>query len=195
MAEIRDVYALCVGALLLITIIYGYWLTGRTYGALFDDRRKISLSRFQIVLWSLLVLSAFAAAAIEAHSADIVVPENVWALMGITVGSAAGSSLLKSAPALQNKLSRNTEDAAGSLRDILETEAKAAMPTVDIGKLQMLLITLAVWASYAYALWEWKLATHGDSMPEISGGVVTLIGISHAGYLTVKGEKLLIREP
>ncbi|MEL6236075.1 MAG: hypothetical protein AAFR46_16885 [Pseudomonadota bacterium] len=192
MADIRDYYAVCVAALLLVMVIYGYWVTGRTYGALFDDRRKISLSRFQVIIWSVLVLSAFVAAALYMRTADITVPENVWALMGITVGSAAGSNMLKSAPAMQDKLRRNTEDAKGSLRDMLEDESKDTLPTVDVGKLQMLLITLVVWVSYAYALWEWDLAVNGHQMPEISGGVVTLIGISHAGYLTVKGQKLLV---
>src|SRR5262249_20662514 len=74
-------------------------INNRRLGALIDERNRISLSRLQMAAWTLLILSAFMAAAIgNVHAGapnplDIVIPQEVWMLMGITTTSLVGSPL------------------------------------------------------------------------------------------------------
>ena len=78
-------------------------ITDRSMGILVDERNRMSLSRLQMALWSLLTLSAFLAAAISnirsdaADPLNIVIPEAVWMLMGISTTSLVGSPLVLSA--------------------------------------------------------------------------------------------------
>jgi hypothetical protein len=66
---------------------------------------------------------------------------------------------------------------------------------VDISKVQMFFFTLAAIAGYVWALWNAENLRAGPAevaadyelfFPALSASLVTLIGISHAGYLTVK---------
>jgi len=62
--------------------------------------------------------------------------------------------------------------------------------TVDIGKVQMLLFTLLAVGGYGLAVWHYGTGfTPGGkafTFPDLSEAMVTLLGISHAGYLTTK---------
>ncbi len=59
-------------------------------------------------------------------------------------------------------------------------------PYVDIAKVQMFFFTIAIWLGYAASLYHADFSGDPTGFPEISAGLVALIGISHAGYLTVK---------
>jgi len=93
---------LTVMALLLVFIVVaGRQIVGLWRGALIDDRNKISLSRFQTVLWTVLVISAFLVTALhnirtkQADPLNIDVPPELWILLGISVTSLVGSGLIK----------------------------------------------------------------------------------------------------
>ena len=121
---------LVVAILMLIIIgIIGVSLNKGLLGILIDNRNMMSLSRLQIVLWTVVILSAFVTVALarvsdssfnpggyvceptettekkteqEPECADplgIQLPALLWALMGISVTSAVGSPLLKAAKA------------------------------------------------------------------------------------------------
>jgi hypothetical protein len=83
-----------------LVIVAGHGITGLWRGVLLDSRRKLSLSRFQMVIWSILVLAAFLTAALANISSrqedplGIAVPESIWILLGISVTSLVGSPLL-----------------------------------------------------------------------------------------------------
>src|SRR5579859_4063001 len=87
-----------------IVLIVGRGVTGRWFGFLIDERNKMSLSRFQAVLWSLLILSAFLAAAlINLHlkllssptdALAITIPAELLALLGISGTSLVGAQLI-----------------------------------------------------------------------------------------------------
>ena len=80
----------------------GRWISGRPLGVLINERNLISLSRFQMVSWTVLLLSAFFAIAIARLRASSTAPLNVmmdwrlWALMGISATSLVGSPLILS---------------------------------------------------------------------------------------------------
>lgn len=86
--------------LMAFILIIGHGTTGVWRGALIDDRNVISLSRFQMVIWTLIVLSALFTAAFcnlnigNADPLNIYVPSQLWVLMGISTTSLVGSSLI-----------------------------------------------------------------------------------------------------
>lgn len=84
---------------------------GRWLGILIDNRFKMSLSRLQIMLWTVLALSAFTVIALDRTSPlilggastnvtynplDIRFPEELLLAMGISAASLAGASWIKS---------------------------------------------------------------------------------------------------
>jgi hypothetical protein len=90
------------------TFIAADGITDSKVGILIDERNRMSLSRLQMALWSLLIISAFLAAAVSNTRANapqplnIGVPEAVWMLMGISTTALVGSPLIlstKRAPA------------------------------------------------------------------------------------------------
>lgn len=71
-------------------------------GALIDQRNKISLSRLQLITWTIVILAAFITAAFWnlVNSKDgplaIALPSEVWLLLGISTTSLVGSPLILS---------------------------------------------------------------------------------------------------
>jgi hypothetical protein len=51
--------------LIAFTVIAGKFITGYWRGALIDDRNQISLSRLQLAVWTVLILSAYLEAALS----------------------------------------------------------------------------------------------------------------------------------
>lgn len=80
--------------------ICGHGVTGRWLGALIDDRNLMSLSRFQIVLWTALVLSGYLVAVLHnifsghINPLGVRIPREIWWLMGISTTSLVGSPLI-----------------------------------------------------------------------------------------------------
>lgn len=89
-----------VGLLLMFGLIAGHGVAGVWLGLLIDSRNKVSLSRLQMTLWTVLILSAFLTAALsnmdEGHPdpLDITIPPELWLLMGITTTALVGSPLI-----------------------------------------------------------------------------------------------------
>jgi hypothetical protein len=90
----------CISPILLIIFVCGQSVTGRKLGALIDERNVMSLSRFQIILWTLLVLSGYLVAALynifsgHIDPLKIEIQQELWWLMGISTASLVGSPLI-----------------------------------------------------------------------------------------------------
>src|SRR5689334_8393518 len=91
-------------SLAVFAIIAGRGITGLWRGVLIDERNKMSLSRLQLALWTILILASFLTAAlINIHKGQppdplsIAIPETLWGLMGISTASLVGSPLIKGA--------------------------------------------------------------------------------------------------
>jgi hypothetical protein len=82
-------------------VLAGRRIVGPWRGAFVDERNKVSLSRFQTVVWTVLIVAAFLAAAlhnIRSNQTDplrIELPPQLWALLGISATSLVGSGLVK----------------------------------------------------------------------------------------------------
>jgi hypothetical protein len=95
-------WILILVCLVLLTMLFGHGITGRFWlGWMVNEQFRMSLSRLQMALWTLVVLSGFLAAALANLAAghieealDIAIPPELWATMGISTTSLVGSSLI-----------------------------------------------------------------------------------------------------
>lgn len=176
--------------------IAGHGVTGLWRGVLVDDRHRVSLSRLQMLLWTVLVLSAYLAAALanigrdSAAPLEVSIPSELWLAMGIST-----ASLVAAPAALAHRQRRRGVVAAARpharesrFADLFHGEDAADQDKLDLGKVQMFLFTVVLVLGYGLALgdmFEEKQSAF-TSLPSVDEAVVTLLAISHAGYLTRK---------
>jgi cell division protein FtsL len=95
--------------ILVLLALAGREINGQWLGVLIDTRNKMSLSRLQITLWTVMVLSAYltmvmprviamvgkGAALTQEQALDITFPEELILAMGISAASFAGANLIQ----------------------------------------------------------------------------------------------------
>jgi hypothetical protein len=215
-----------IALMLLFMITVGVSITGRPAGILINERNLISLARFQLVLWTLTILSAYLTAAIgRIHGGvpdalAITLDPKLWALLGISTTSLIGTPLIQSTkktqdpkpeelaktetaltakgePETKEEIAKNAQgvlyanadikDAAFS--DMFEGDEVGNTAYVDVAKVQMFFFTIVAALSYGMELFKWTTANDAKVLaifPLVSGGLVAILGISHAGFLVNK---------
>lgn len=90
-------------AMFLFCAVLGYHSKGNPLGILINERNLMSLSRFQMLLWTVIILSAYFTMAmmrITAKGIDdplaIAIDWHLWALMGISTTSLVGTPMIHS---------------------------------------------------------------------------------------------------
>jgi len=203
-------------------VVIGLGTTGLWRGLLIDSRNRMSLSRLQLLLWTVLVLSAFLTVAMfniredpMADPLNIEVPAQVWGLLGISTTFFVTAATIKSqkknlevtkeakdkTTAALEKVGENSNKLAdpqgalvayeqpenASVSDLFKGDEVISAAYFDLGKVQVFLFTLIVVFAYAAEvgamLYSMRIIS---ALPELSTGIVALLGISHAGYLTAK---------
>jgi len=222
--------------------IAGRLVKQRWDGVFIDRECRISLSRFQLILWTLLLVSALMTVGLTNTMAegtipapptgmkvpegplDIYIPPEIWALLGLGAltavsapGIKASRRIARNNPAVapfDEQRAIDTVQASQGLvvapfyegdvlvkaspedarwRDLITGDYQGA-PFVDVSKLQQLAFTILTVVVYAAGIWELldvPLPTDGKVVPILffpvaSWGLVSLLGISHAAYLTDK---------
>lgn len=211
-------FLLVLAGFALFCMFLGRWISGRPLGILIGDRNLMSMSRFQMVLWTILIVSAYLTMCLRrVHSGapnplDIAMDWHLWALMGISTASFIGSPLLlgnkaqqaadpsaaeKAAAQLkedagaisQNSLGllyANPSIADASFADMFQGDEIGNTAYIDMAKVQMFFFTFVSLLVYGTALFEMFKGSNLAEMPKLSDGLIALLGISHAGYLTSK---------
>lgn len=215
--------------LLLGTIVFGcgWAITGRAAGIALGSWNDYSLSKLQVVLWTIVVLGAFVAIAslrllgffgfaAAADPLDIAIPGPLLAAMGIAAfTSTATPSILalkstqpgqppQIAAARQRQIDATggqatdfahtgqtvgrTSAATASWIDIVTGDELANAGTVDLSKVQHLLVTLLLLGTYiGLVMRQLAGASHPlAGLPDPGSAFVELLAISHAGYLAYK---------
>lgn len=192
-------WAISAALLLVVAALLGWWARRSLCGILVDSRGRYSLSQLQVVLWSIVVLSLIAGVACArlvaapATALDFDIPAELLTVMGIALGSGAASMALKA----QKDVSHPERIAASDDGDrprlsqmFLLEEGEMADQAVDVTKFQNFWITVVVVAAYVGLVVSTfrELASSADitALPTFSGTLLTLLGISHAGYLAGK---------
>ncbi len=196
-ADIVARWALTAALIIAFLMTVGRIETGRFLGFLIDASNKVSLSRLQLVGWTILIVSAYSTAALwnvvheAADPLAITIPPQIWALMGISVASFIGSPIVKSAKRADGRLAENAAPEEARSTDIFKAEEVGAEHTVDLGKVQMFLFSLIVFVAYGAALGTLLVDNAGrnavvEQFPSVSEGMLALLGLSHTGYLAAK---------
>jgi hypothetical protein len=232
--------------MLFFLIVLGKHSNGKMAGILINSRNLMSLSRLQIVLWTMVILSAYLTIVLERihasmnpfaynvtlnstllQSSNLVsqlqiqdplgvgIDWRLWALLGISTASLVGTPLImdskkkkepkagavnKSGNALGEnpaQIEANREGTAyanenladAKLTDIIEGDEVGNTAYVDLSNVQMFLFTLIAVFAYAVQVYQAINITHPafiNSLPELPEGLIAILLISHAGYLTNK---------
>jgi hypothetical protein len=106
-------------SMVVYLLFLGKWISGRPLGVLVNERNLMSLSRFQMVSWTVLLLSAFFTVALKRlhvlspnpAALNVSMDPRLWALMGISATSLVGTPLLLSSKTTQG-LDQKTIDKA-----------------------------------------------------------------------------------
>lgn len=173
---------------------------GRVTGQhlLTDQRRRWSLSRLQLLLWTLLLLPSIWTMVVSKLLAGVGdalalgMDDNMWALLGISAASFVGSPLIldrkRATPGVLDVRAPDSASPGPELRDLFRGEDAANADFVDIGRVQMCLFTLIAVTVYFAACWH-AFASQAPSVlafPAMSQNLVALLAISHATYLAGK---------
>lgn len=165
----------------LVVSIIGAATTGFAYGILIDNRNRVSLSRFQVLLWTILVFSAVVTAAAiniqlgRADALELAIPGQLLAAIGIsTISAVATPAILatksdKVSPAAAvdetaqrlgvspdkikavGQLFSRVDAADAALADMFRGEEVGDAATADIGKIQQFIVTMLLVAVYGAA--------------------------------------------
>lgn len=208
--------AWAVTAGIFTIIVFGLgWALGKghyVFGILIDDKRnRMSLAKFQLAVWTIVVFSAFSVLMWVKHSVNIYLSAEVWGLLGISVSSMAGAAIIKGtkmdtqpAPtppppggvAVPMNLPHGVLAVAPrpSFSDLFKGDELENQDFVDLSKVQMFFLTFIAVIGYINAMYYYDVINgertpppgYDAYFPELSSALLTILAISHAGYLTVK---------
>lgn len=186
----------------------GFVLRGHPLGILIDERNKVSLSRLQTALWTVIVLTAFAAIGLSRVAQDriddplaVAIPEQLLWAIGITATALVGTPLIrKLKEGDKARVSRASGFVIGTIvynatlsqakwTDIFDSEETGNEGVVDLGKVQMFYFTAIAAIVYALAVIQLLAGTEPRDMtglPALSEGMVALLGLPNGAYLVKK---------
>jgi hypothetical protein len=156
----------------------GLW---RWKGLLVDERNRMSLSRFQMLLWTVLLVSGLWTAVLAnvgistANPFSIAVPEQLWWALGLSTASLLGTPLIlqrkahpkpggsppaaQSPPADQSPpdpmvglLAVHAHPIEASWLDMVSGEEVTNRYRIDVARLQMLLFTALLVVGYGFSI-------------------------------------------
>ena len=167
---------------------------------LIDGRKRVSLSRLQMIAWTLLILSALVTAAssnlaVSGGSAALAIDihDELLAAMGIAAASLAASPALltlKDGSSSGTVVAQNATNEEASWLDMFRSDETGEEDLPDLSKIQQFLITLALIGAYSVAIGDQfhDMAPRAlfSTFPPLDPKFIWLLGISHAGYLTYK---------
>jgi hypothetical protein len=210
--------AIWIGMLILFTLfllVVGRAITGQWTGFLIDNRNKMSLARLQLGLWLILIGSAYLAATLTnlhitmfstpINALSITIPPELLALFGVSATSLVGASAILNVKNNNNQqIDINQSRDEAEWYDMFKGDDAANANYLDLSKLQMFYITIILILVYGIALGIMFFGM-GDGVdsrtlaitafPPLSATMVTLLGISQAGYLVYKAVPRSVNAP
>lgn len=200
MPTILLTWLISAGAMVLLAVLLGLRARGRILGILIDSRGRYSLAQFQLVVWTILLISVVSGvfwgrlAEGNANPYSFAVPPELVGVLGISLASTMMAGVVK---ASKDATYGDCVAASDRVRDLprlsqifMQEEGPLADRVVDVTKFQNFVITLVLVIGYAAMaatiVENAGTAAHVTSVPGFSGAFITLLGISHAGYLAGK---------
>lgn len=202
----------CVVVLMIaFVVVLGRALTRRALGALINERKLMSLSRFQTVLWTILVVAGYFVIAVSrVKSGEVLDPLVVaidwqlWALLGISTTALVGklAEAFGGDGETPDAVERNREgvlyDTLQDARfsDVFDGDEICNAHLVDLGRLQMFFFTAIAGLVFAVQLFQLfafsDLLASDIALPILPEGLLVLKGVSNTAYLA---NKAVMRTP
>jgi hypothetical protein len=111
-------------SLAVVVAVIGKGVTDVWYGPLVDERNQMSLSRLQLYLWFIIILSGWIFLALSANTVDISVPQQVLGLLGISSVTAVAAVGIDG----NKKNEGASQEAGNSLTQQLEAQKEELKP-------------------------------------------------------------------
>lgn len=205
MAAVWIAYGVTIVVMALVAAVAGHLRSKSIFGIFIDSRQTWSLSQFQLVLWTFIIIPVLIAVVIGRATNDpstawnLTVPGEVWGLLGISLGSTALATAIKTQKngpsgnplGAGDRVLVRDEATPARISDMFAyEEGESALTGLDVTKFQNFVFTVALAATYLWnCLWLVGQASTPSAitgLPALSGFVLGILGISHAGYLTGK---------
>jgi len=186
-------WVMCFVVLIFVAIWMGRQKKLGLFGILIDNRGRYSLTHFQVVVWTLLILSSLLGVLFSNgfDPTTLSLSPELLGLMGISAASgvlATGVKAMKDAPGSNVQVARvgltltlrdgsSSKITAQFAQIWLEEEGDLADKVISVTKFQNFIFTLVAVVFYVSIAWK-----HGG-LPDLPENVVWLIGISHTGYV------------
>ena len=189
--------------ILAVAAAAGVAVRGSVLGVLIDTRGRCSLARFHILWWTTIILSlvmSVAAARFSVPGTEVLgftIPAAVLGLLGVGVATGLASSAVKAYKNANDAPAISASPLGLSyLGQMLTLEEGAqADQTLDVGKLQSLLVTVLLGLTYVLTcihqfLGDDPLKITGPkqitTLPDLNATFVGLLAISGAHYVGMK---------
>jgi hypothetical protein len=203
----------------LSLVVLGQSIVGRPLGVLINEQNLVSVSRLQMIVWTVAVLAAYftyALARMKAGTAAypdplaVAIDWHLWALMGISTTSFVSAAVISTTKrdkepdadvtkiTAQNLgedsdrvefnregiLYANEAKTDARFTDVFQGNEMGDTTHIDLAKVQMFYFTVI--SAVAFVVMIAKSLRSGDvsKLPELPDGLIAILGISHAGYLT-----------
>jgi hypothetical protein len=185
---------------LILAFFVGRAATSRSDGILIDERGRYSLNHFQLVLWTLVILSLLSGVFFGrlvhgvADPLGIRIPPELLGLFGIVAASAVTATTVK-----RTKDTFRGESVAASggtewpprlVQIFLAEEGAFADKAIDISKFQSFIVTIVVAVAYtataARTIGTAASAQAVNALPGFPTAFLALLGISQGVYVTAK---------
>ncbi len=191
-----------MAGMVVLLVLIGIALRQRPAGVLIDNRNRISLSKLQMIGWTVMILSGIVTiaatmlAGLASAPPAIEVPDTLLTLMGISLASATATPALLSLK--PGAVDTNAVPGDASWTDLVQGDDVSNADAPDITKIQQLVITLIVMGVFLFQLGDilhyggafrdaaGHLLPYRVALPDLGPDLAWLVGISHVGYLTYK---------
>jgi hypothetical protein len=172
-------------------------------GVLIDQRNRISLSRFQLVLWTLLVISAVITEGTVnalwpsvAHPLSLSIPKELWILLGLSSGATVAAPIVLGAKRANGTLSMRPANGY-AWRDIFYGDDTGNDDQVDFSKVQQFFFTVVLVIVYAIEIGSIMMhpavppdAAAGTTamlfFPGLDPGFLGIMAVSQVAYISYK---------
>ena len=141
-----------------------------------SEDENYSISRFQMYLWTVVVVIGFAAVFLSTFGYPDI-PQNLYLLMGVNLTASVTSTAIAARNGVKMPV-----DQPNFVKDIFFESKKISL---DLPRTQMFVWTIVSLCYFAIKLIQ-SFINRTPSLPDIPSGLVVLMGVSHGAYLGTK---------
>jgi hypothetical protein len=169
MAAVWIAYGVTLALMVLVAAVAGLRRSKSIWGIFIDSRDTWSLTQFQLVLWTFVIIPVLIAAVIGRATKDpltawdLTVPGEVWGLLGISLGSTALATAVKAQKnnppgnplGAGDRVLARTDATKARISDMFAyDEGTGALTRLDVTKFQNFVFAVALAVTYLWnCLW------------------------------------------